>query len=174
MKLSFNYGKYYQKFHKDNPKYFSGKLGQTQVEAIKRLVDWSQPDRILDYGSGKGYQYLEKRVHEQWGGNLPYCYDPGVIQLQEKPSGKFAGIICTDVMEHIAPADVDAVLNDIFASIDYSGKCFVYFNICTREAGKTFEDGQNVHLTVRPADWWNAQLQPFEQQGLQVHAEYAD
>jgi hypothetical protein len=50
-----------------------------------------QPDRLLDYGSGKGYQYLARRYHERWGGLLPHCYDIGVQQLSPSPRASSAG-----------------------------------------------------------------------------------
>lgn len=162
MKLKRNYGKLYQDYNNVYAKHFSGKLGLTQVKEIRKLVEWCKPVRILDYGSGKGFQYLEKRVHEQWGGMLPYCYDPGVLQIAKKPDGLFSGVICTDVMEHIDPDDVDPVLTDIFQSLYPVGPVFAYFHISTRPAGKTFDNGENVHLTVRPAEWWEKQLNRFQ------------
>lgn len=175
MNLKRNYGKLYQDHHDKYEKHFSGKLGSTQVNEIKQLVEWSQCDRILDYGSGKGFQYIHDRVHEQWGGLLPHCYDPGVRQLAKKPEGQFAGVICTDVMEHIDPEDVDTILADIFASLYPTGPVFAYFHISTRPARKTFDDGENVHLTVQPPTWWDAQLNRFETRPhLVVRATYAD
>lgn len=162
MKLRRNYGKLYQGYNDTHPKHFSGKLSQLQVREIATLIKWANPDRILDYGSGKGFQYLEKRIHEQWGGLLPYCYDPGVIQLGKKPEGLFGGVICTDVMEHIDEADVGEILKDIFQSLNTDGPAFAYFHISTRPAGKTFENGENVHLTVRPESWWNKQIDRFQ------------
>lgn len=177
MNLKRNYGKLYQEYNDTHAKHFSGKMSSTQVREIANLVAWAKPDRILDYGSGKGYQYLERRVHEQWGGILPYCYDPGVIQLSKKPDGLFTGVICTDVMEHIDPVDVDPILDDIFASLYSVGPCFAYFHISTRPAGKTFPNGENVHLTVRPEDWWSKKLNRFENDdrpNLIIRATYAD
>jgi hypothetical protein len=175
MKLSFNYAKFYQTYHRDNPKHFSGKMASDQVQNVARLVEWARPDRILDYGSGKGYQYLEKRVHEAWGGLLPYCYDPGVIQIQVKPAGVFQGVICSDVMEHIAENDVDIVLADIAESLDKSRRAFAYFHISTRPAGKSFPDGQNVHLTVKPESWWMRKIMAhLNQPDLNVVVTYGD
>lgn len=150
-------------------------MGSDQIAEVVKLVAWAKPERILDYGSGKGYQYLERRVHELWGGLLPHCYDPGVIQIGKKPDGVFGGVICSDVMEHIDPADVAPVLDDIFASVVPEGPAFAYFHISTRPAGKTFDDGENVHLTVRPEQWWNAQLNRFHtREDLVIRVTYGD
>jgi hypothetical protein len=165
----------YRDYNNANDKHFSGKMSQLQVREIRQLVEWSKPTRILDYGSGKGFQYLEKRLHEHWGGVLPYCYDPGVVQIGRKPDGKFTGVICTDVMEHIDPDDVDEILGDIFGSLYLTGLVWTYFHISTRPAGKTFEDGENVHLCVRPESWWNAKLDRFNSRAdLIIRATYGD
>lgn len=144
-----------------NPKYFSGKFTKDQVELICAHVKDLEHrihkplERLLDYGSGKGYQYLAAREHEAWGGLLPHCYDPGIIQLGKRPIGTFDGVICTDVMEHIAEQDIMDTLRDIYAYARPEPiPTFVYFHICCRPAHKCFADGQNVHLTVRPPDWW--------------------
>src|SRR5690348_1646525 len=108
-----DYAKLYTELHR-NEKAFAGYSLKSYVDDIALLVERHNPKSLLDYGSGKGYQYLQKRMHERWGGLLPYCYDVGVRQLSEKPQGLFDGVICTDVMEHIAEEDVDAVLDDIF------------------------------------------------------------
>jgi hypothetical protein len=161
MSLNRNYGKLYQAYHVANPKHFSGKLSAEQVDAIKTLVDWAKPSRMLDFGSGKGYQYLERRLHEQWGGLLPHCYDVGVIQLGNRPAGTFGGVICTDVREHIDERDVDAIFDDVFSFVAPAGPAFAYFHISTRAAGKSFDDGENVHLTVKPSHWWDRKLARF-------------
>ena len=91
----------YRKFHTAQPKKLSGKLKVEQINIIVGLVAGLMSERatgfkprLLDYGSGKGYQYLLARIHENWGGHLPICYDPGVIQLATRPPGRFDGIIC--------------------------------------------------------------------------------
>lgn len=174
MSLKRNYGEMYAKLHQDKPKYFSGKMSRGQIRAIAELIELVKPDRLLDYGSGKGYQYLVRRVQDHWGGLLPYCYDPGVIQMARKPEGTFAGVICTDVMEHIDPADIDMILADLFASLHPTGPVFAYFHISVREAHKEFDDGENVHLTIQPPEWWDKRLARFERADLTIRATYGD
>lgn len=129
--------------------------------------------RILDYGCGKGFQYLADRVHDRWGGILPHCYDVGVRQLQEMPAGLFHGVICTDVMEHIDEPDVAGVLAEIFGKLCRNGRpVFAYFNIFCNLAGKEFPDGKNVHLTVREPEWWRAQLEHYKRADLTIWADY--
>lgn len=155
-----NYAKQYQELHNSNIKLYSGQLNDMQVMEITTLVEKHNPVNLLDYGSGKGYQYLRDRVHEQWGGLLPYCYDPGVQPLSKRPNYMvFGGVICTDVMEHIQEQDIDDVLRDIFGFLENDG--FAYFYICTRASKRKLPDGRGVHLTVKPALWWDDKFKPY-------------
>ena len=152
-----DYKAVYGQMHARNPKAFSGYSIKDHVQQIAELVRTYSPMRLLDYGSGKGYQYLQRRVQYHWGGMLPHCYDPGVPQLREKPEGKFGGIICTDVLEHIEETDVPGLLEDIFGYLEEGG--FAYFCVAIRPAKrKRLPDGRDVHVTIKPREWWDRQL----------------
>lgn len=151
-----DYGVAYRALHQ-NDKRFSGNSILKYADAIAELVREHGAKRLLDYGSGKGYQYLATRIHERWGGVLPYCYDVGVRQLATCPTGMFDGIICTDVMEHIEEGDIGDILGHIFWNALPTG--FVFFGIsCIPSRAKVLPDGRNVHLTVRPPEWWARRL----------------
>lgn len=101
-------------------------------------------DSILDYGAGK--QTLAKSLS-----TLPVTsYDPAIEKISEKPEGKFDLVVCTDVMEHIEPDYLDAVLDDLRR---YTGK-MVFLNVATRPAVKSLPDGRNAHLIVEDYRWW--------------------
>lgn len=141
----------YKQMHK-NPKRFPGNSTKRYVAPIADLIVEYDAKTLLDYGSGKGMQYLSSRIHEQWwGGILPTCYDPGYAPLARRPEGTFEGVICTDVMEHIEECDIHKVLKDIFG---YADK-FVFLGIATFPASKTLPDGRNCHVTIRPPEWWD-------------------
>ena len=177
-----DYAGLYKPLHEaSGGKFFGGKI--RGIDTVVDLVRRTKPERLLDYGSGKGRQYLVKRVHERWGGLLPHCYDVGVAELAERPDGKFDGIICGDMMEHIAPEDVDAVLADIFSfirirqtpmySLGPALQSFVYFHIsCVPSTHKYLLDGRNVHLCIEPPEWWNEKLARFQRDGLIIEARY--
>ena len=168
-----DYAKVYGEMHAARPKAFSGFSIKHHVDAIAGLVAEIEPTRLLDYGSGKGYQYLALRVHERWGGMVPHCYDPGVRQLREKPEGQFQGVICTDVMEHIEEKDVSGILADIFGFVDLEARAFVYFCIACRPAKrKRLPDGRDVHVTIKPPAWWNRKIKPFERDWLTIRVVY--
>ena len=94
----------------------------------------------------------------------------GCLWVYEDIPQGFDAIFCTDVMEHIPPEHVDAVLS----------------NLC-RAAGKAaflgialFEDGfgpaiigSHLHLTVQPAEWWldRIQIAGFQVEGKTVSAD---
>ena len=166
-----DYGKIYSEMH-NNQKVFPGTSIKTYVSEIAQCVRLYRPRNMLDYGSGKGFQYLVSRVQEQWGGLLPHCYDVGVRQLAEQPKGPFDGLICTDVMEHIDEPDVDAILADIFSMVpkrDDGGTSFAFFAIACRPAArKVLPDGRNVHLCIKPPSWWRDRLRAHEREGLMI------
>lgn len=178
------YAKDYGDYHAAHPKIMPGKMLNDEAQRINNLVQGlkrqltvkgiDEPIRLLDYGSGKGYQYLRQRIHERWGGILPYCYDPGVIHLSERPSGFFDGIICTDVLEHIEERDVPDVLADIFNYTYADRPSFVYLHICCRPAGKHFPDGRNFHATVKPPKWWDRVVKIYARPGVMLELSYEE
>jgi hypothetical protein len=167
-----DYSDAYRTFHRENPKFFPGYSVCGYAPAIAELVVKTHAKRLLDYGCGKGYQYLVRRVHEQWGGILPHCYDVGVPQLAKRPEGVFDGVICTDVLEHIAEADVDDILADIFDFAAADTPSFVFLVIACRPAKKSFADGTNVHLTVKPPEWWTQRIGQFRRDGVALRVEF--
>lgn len=131
-------------------KMFRGASIKGHIEALTDLIAKHKPETMLDYGSGKGAQYTEWKVQENWGGLVPTCYDPGVPGIDVKPEGKFDGVICTDVIEHIPPETVE---QEYLEAINYATK-FAFFCIYTGPARKFLPDGRNAHLTQRPEKWW--------------------
>ena len=153
-----DYAKAYSELH-ENTKRFPGSVVRRYVPDIERLVALTSPRQILDYGSGKGYQYLKDRIHERWGGILPYCYDVGVRQLATKPTIKFDGIICTDMLEHIEEQDLPGILDDALGLLtDEDRPTFAFFSASCRPSDKLLPDGRNVHVTINPPGWWRATL----------------
>ncbi len=59
-------------------------------------------------------------------------------------------IVCSDVLEHVEPDKIDAVLSHIF-QISGMG---AYVVIATRPANAILPDGRNAHLIVKPSAWW--------------------
>jgi hypothetical protein len=173
------YRELYTKYHDDHAKFLAGKVSVEHVKGIARMVyRWRERvrtryPRILDYGSGKGFQYLTKRIHEKWGGILPHCYDLGVFHLAKRPEGRFDIILCTDVMEHLEAEDVPDVLADLRAYTGDRRPASIYLNICCRLAWKKFDDGSNLHKTVEEPDWWEQKIEEaFDGSKIRVERSY--
>lgn len=141
----------YREMHENA--HFAGLSLYKYADEIGDIIRKSGAKTLLDYGSGKGRQYVEGRVHEMWG-VMPTLYDPAVEKLSKRPRGQYDGVICTDVMEHIPEDEVIETLTDIR---DYARKwCFV--SICCRPANKCLPDGRNVHVTIRDEAWWHERV----------------
>lgn len=173
--MKIDYASEYGRFH-ENQKLFPGYTLTRYVDKIAKLVQELNTRSLLDYGCGKGYQYIERRLHMQWGGLLPHCYDIGVRQLTKRPNQKFEGIICTDVLEHIHTDDLTEFLHDVFNFSTQTGNSFVFFGIsCAPSKNKALSDGRNVHLTVQPPDWWeNTLCAAVKDFRVPVFTEYSD
>lgn len=108
---------------------------------------------VLDFGSGRGNAYLPPyEVHKAWGIERPTLYDPAFKTHDTLPPDGvlFDLVICSDVLEHIPEPQVKEFVFDLF---ELSSK-FVWASVCCRLAKKCFPDGRNLHVTVRPLDWW--------------------
>lgn len=68
---------------------------------------------------------------------------------------------CTDVMEHIPPAQVDRVLVNILQSAQH-----IFFQIATEDDVCGELIGHKLHLSVHPYAWW---LQKFHELDCVVH-----
>jgi SAM-dependent methyltransferase len=122
---------------------------------------------LLDYGCGKGN--MPWRPHEGYKnglwGFLPdkiqsiYLYDPCYPPFSTKPpqGWQFDVVGCADVMEHIPEEDVDTVLKDLTSFCKPDG--VLLFSISGNKAMKAFEDGENLHCTIRSMDWWKDKIE---------------
>lgn len=146
----------YEEMHRNPGMMAAGAATVPYAECIARLVRHYGARTLLDYGCGKPGHYAPPiELHKRWGGIMPTLYEPAVSGLHELPAGRFDGVICCDVAEHVAPELVQDFLRRV---IGYGTK-FVFFTICPRPAKKKLPDGRNAHLTVRPPEWWKLELQ---------------
>lgn len=155
-KIREEYVGFYKSMHK-NPKRFLGLTTQHHIELIANLIKRHNANSLLDYGSGKGMQYLNRRIHESWGGILPHCYDPGVFGIHKKPQQKFDGVICCDVLEHIPELLIEETILELS---EFSEK-FIYANIALSPAGKKLPNGENAHVTLKSEQWWWSHFDKF-------------
>lgn len=144
---------------------FDGRSLRAHVISIKRLIDVTGARTVLDYGSGKGTQYDPRplsipgqgqwdSVIDYWGVDEVTCFDPAYQPYSGMPSGKFDGVISTDVLEHCPEDDVSWIVDEIFS---FASK-FVFLTIACYPARKRLPSGENAHCTVRPLQWWEKVL----------------
>lgn len=112
---------------------------------------------ILDYGCGKGT--IGKAFREA-GFDLVYDYDPAIPQ-KNRPADPADLVVCVDVMEHIEPDCLEAVLVDLVRVT----RKILFVAISTIPSKRTMADGRNTHLIVEADDWWRAR---FERKGFHV------
>jgi hypothetical protein len=146
---------------------FPGASLPKEAPHIKRLIKQTEARTILDYGCGKGQQYLPWRIADAeegieypdiksyWGVGDIRCYDPGYSPFTELPTGTFDGVICTDVLEHCPEEDMPWILGELFG---FASK-FVYANVACFPAKKRLPSGGNAHCTIKPARWWEEQIE---------------
>lgn len=153
---------------------FKGQSLPRHAVTIKTLIDKYGARTILDYGSGKGWQYtaLQPKLEDgtsfpsipaYWGVEVT-CYDPGYEPYSRIPTGTFDGVISTDVLEHCPEDDIDWILAEMFG---YATK-FVFANVACYPAQKRLSSGENAHCTVRPKMWWLEALARASASGSQV------
>jgi hypothetical protein len=130
--------------HQSNPTYGVSVLGYLPI--ITETYKEFKAKSLLDYGCGKGM--LAKNL------DFPiWEYDPAVPGKEDAPRPADM-VVCVDVLEHIEPDYLPAVLTDLARCT----MCIGYFIIGTRAAGKTLPDGRNTHLIQQGLDWWTEKL----------------
>lgn len=142
--------------------------GETVAQVFLAQAKPRKGATVIDFGAGTGRGALALallggvRVHMlDFADN---CLDPEirealttqadylqftVADLNKRPPVTAPYGFCTDVMEHIPPAEVDLVLQNILISAQH-----VFFQIsCVDDDwGKLI--GQPLHLSVHPHAWW--------------------
>lgn len=121
-----------------------GISGAKWAQHVHRLAIQIEAASILDYGCGQGT--LAKAL------SGPYSvieYDPAIAGKETKPFHADL-VVCGDVLEHIEPDCLFAVLDDLHSIARHA----VFLVVATRPAKKFLADGRNAHLIVEPAVWW--------------------
>jgi len=144
----------------DDPRYAEYSPGE---HLAQRFVEIAKPDSlILDFGcgSGKGTMMLHALTGQpvlglDWAANAPRTGIEFKVQDLAQPIEDRAEYgYCTDVMEHIAPEDVDKVLLNILTA---ARKVFFAISTVPDHFGKLV--GEPLHLTVQPHAWWRERLE---------------
>jgi hypothetical protein len=142
-------------FHTARPDYgTSSRKYVDQVLAMSKQLDTRD---ILDYGCGKAF--LQK--------GLPFPiqnFDPCIDEYNRVPKPADI-VVCTDVMEHIEPACIFSVVEDLARLT----KRILLLDVACRPAKKFLPDGRNAHLTIEKPNWWLLQfMHEFELHSFQA------
>ena len=124
---------------------FAGVAWKSVFDAFATAVPDLERRTTLDFGCGP-----RGGLAEQLPGRV-ISYDPHVDAYASPPWDRaFDVVFSSDVLEHLLPEDVEAFAANVRGALPE----FIFLNISTRAAHKTFSNGVNVHVTVRPTQWW--------------------
>jgi hypothetical protein len=155
--ISETYRKEQERLHM-NPDY--GVASVQFAPLVSQIINKLGVTELLDYGAGKGRLMQNLKVGHQM---KVQCYDPGVPDWAESPI-PMQMCTCIDVLEHIEPDHLEAVLDDLKRCTQAVG----LFTVHTGPAVKTLSDGRNAHLIQEPMEWWLPKfMDRFELQTVQ-------
>lgn len=128
-----------------------GYKGHQQADAVVSTMTKHDCADILDYGAGK--QTLSAELKSRGVDNIK-DYDPSIETISAPPLAADL-IVCCDVLEHVEPEYLDAVLDHLRTLC--RKKLFV--RVCTVPCtSKSLPDGSNPHRIIQPLEWWKERL----------------
>jgi hypothetical protein len=133
------------------PRGYGGR-GEKWAGVVLQIALKYQAYSILDYGCGQGS--LARTLQPGLPDSIIVReYDPAIPGKDNPPD--FADLVnVTDVLEHIEPDKLDAVLRHI----RMLARKVIFVVISTKPTNKTLSDGRNAHLIIEPGDWWKKRL----------------
>lgn len=141
--------------------------GEGFAEAFVAHVKPRRDQLVIDFGCGTGRG--GKRIHELVGcdvilTDLADNARDADVTLPFVVSDLTKGVsvsgdlgYCTDVMEHIPPGDVPAVIDNIMAAVP---ECFFKIALFHDNFGAVI--GQTLHLSVFPVEWWSDRFAAYD------------
>lgn len=139
------YRKMQQQLHQ-NPNY--GVASVQFAPLVAEIIKAAGARELLDYGAGKGRLGVALKDYVQHPLTIHH-YDPAIPEWSAPPQ-PCGFVACIDVLEHIEPALLDNVLDDLRRVTSDVG----VFTVHTKPAVKILPDGRNAHLIQEPAAWW--------------------
>lgn len=150
MLISDDYRALNAQMHRDKPKW--GAVGVANADAVRIICADAGTKKLLDYGAGR-----EKlRLALEPEGYEVTSYDPAVPGIDEPPDPHDL-VVCFDVLEHVEPDCVDAVIEDI-ARVT---KKVALISVSTIPAKRLLPDGSNPHRSLHPMAWWLGRLKQY-------------
>ena len=124
-----------------------GVTGHKYGAMVGKIMDEQGLDTILDYGCGSNLSLTQTLKPKH---SITYTgYDIGVPEYADAPDPAEM-VCCIDVLEHIEPEFLDAVLDHLEDLTEVT----LFASVHMGPAGKVLDDGRNAHLTQQPLSWW--------------------
>ena len=153
--ISEEYQQTLQRMHADK---LFGKTGGKWWPQVYQILATGQPKTWLDYGAGTGklVSNIRKNTDSLRQRVRIDEYDPGVSNKAFRPTlSSYDLVTCIDVLEHVEPDNLGAVLEDL----NRLSRGVLFLVVSTRLAGKNLPDGRNAHLIVEDAVWWKSKVE---------------
>lgn len=149
-KISESYRRLQADLHASNSLY--GRASADYAPMVAQIITGARVTEMLDYGAGKGL--LGQALKSILPTPPPiHHYEPAIPEWAGEPAPSDF-VVCIDVLEHVEPECLDAVLDDLVRVTKRIG----FFSVHCGPAKKTLADGRNAHLTQQPANWWLPRL----------------
>lgn len=143
--ISSEYRRLNEELHAD-PKGFGGD-GKKHAERVLEYVQKIGARSVCDYGCGEGT--LKPALRRLGFEGFVAEYDPAMKGKTDLPKPAQL-LVSTDVLEHIEPDRLDAVMRHQFLVAELGA----FVTIATRPANKVLPDGRNAHLIQETPEWW--------------------
>lgn len=137
---------------------FTGLSVLQHADSIGKMVRLLRAKTLLDFGCGRADAYRSPhKVWHHWGLKRAEVtlYDPAFNRDNVLPRGKFDVVVCSDVLEHVPTEETDTFIERLAGHARHG----LWASVCCRPAKKKFPDGRNLHVTIKPFDWWHVKLE---------------
>ena len=145
--ISDDYRRLNAQLHKDREDYGAGTQTRQWYPLVGQFAQIMNAASILDYGCGKS------TLAQTFSHMVVIPYDPAIPGIDDPPDPHDV-VVCLDVLEHIEPELLDAVLDDL-KRCTLKG---IFLTVNMRPAYKVLADGRNAHLIQKPLEWWLPKL----------------
>ena len=127
--------------------------GSSSVEyagLVAGIINRMNVTELLDYGAGKMRLWTALMEQGKVKHQFSYrAYEPADDNHSDTPEPADM-VACIDVLEHVEPECLEAVLDELQRLTKRVG----LFTVHTEPAKKTLPDGRNAHLTQKDMVWW--------------------
>ena len=130
--------------------YEYGTASLTYAPMVAKVMNQNGVKTLLDYGAGR--MNLLRAISDRKLVDHAFEYIPYEPAHEKhcEPPAPAEMVACIDVLEHIEPDCLDAVLDDLKRVTQAIG----FFTVATGPAAKLLPDGRNAHLIQEPPEWW--------------------